>query len=132
MKERAMFHLKVQVFENGNLIRDFSTPRRLSDVMWAEKYFRYLKFLAIKWYPIFKRWCVAEDVLPEENIGSTATWFIYYLFIYHCNPVWMKRELSPEEVLAIYEMCRAQYYLDNPNNTTEVTAHYEMTKEILK
>lgn len=45
----------------------------------------------------------------------------------------MKRELSSEEVLAIFEMCRAQYYLDSSNpNTTEVTAYYEMTKEILK
>lgn len=128
MKERSMFHLKVMVFENGNLIRDFNTPRRFSDVMWAEKYFKYLQFLAIKWYPIFKRWCAGEDALPEDNIGMTATWFIY-----HCNPVWMKRELSPEEVLAIYEMCRAQYYLDSPNpNTTLVTAYYEMTTEILK
>lgn len=128
MKEREMFHLKVKVFENGNLIRDFSTPRRFSNVMWAEKYFRYLEFLANKWYHIFKIWCVGEDGSPEDNIWTTAIWFIY-----HCNPVWMKRELSSEEVLAIFEMCRAQYYLDSSNpNTTEVTAYYEMTKEILK
>ena len=128
MKEREMFHLKVKVFENGNLIRDFSTPRRFSDVMWAEKYFKYLEFLATKWYPIFRGWCAGEYVLPEDNIGMTTAWFIY-----HCNPVWMKRELSSEEVIAIYEMCRAQYYLDSSNpDTTEVTACYEMTKEILK
>ena len=128
MKERAMFHLKVQVFENGNLIRDFSTPRRFDNIMWAEKYFRYLEFLANKWYPIFKRWCAGEDALPEDSIGTTAIWFIY-----HCNPVWMKRALSSEEVIAIYEMCRAHYYSTSSNpNTTEVTAYYEMTIEILK
>lgn len=125
MKGRPMFHLEVRVYENGNLIRGFSTPRRFQDIMWAESYFQYLQFLAGKWYPIFKRWCVGEDALPEDNIKMGATWFIY-----HCKPVWAKQNLSSEEAIVIYEMCRSQYYLDSTNpKTDEVITYYTMVKK---
>lgn len=117
MRGRLMFHLETRVYENGNLIRDFDTPRRFSDVMWAEKYFQYLQYLANKFYPIYRECC-------DEEKSNSISWFIY-----KC-PLYLKRNLKSEETIIIYELCRAQYYFDSTNsNTTEVEIYFTMVQK---
>lgn len=119
---RPMFHLEVKVYEDGSLIKGFSTPRRFQDIVWADYYFRYLRFLAGKFYPIFKRWCAGDGSLPGEDYVMNLNWFIY-----HC-PIYLKRNLKIAEADMIYEMCRVQYYQDNPT-ATELKVELNMVQK---
>lgn len=125
--KRPMFHLEVQVYEDGSLIRGFSTPRRFQDILWAERYFQYLHLLAYKFYPIFKKYCAGEGASPEDKVAMNKTWFIY-----HC-PVYLKQYLFwNEEVIYVYELCRAQYYLDHPEKNKEVKVESLMVQKSAK
>lgn len=126
-KGRPMFHLEVKVYENDMLIRGFSTPRRFQDVMWAELYFRYLQYLAGKFYPIYVEYCINGSLSSQDKATGRYSWFIY-----HC-PVYLKKYLNHEEVIAIYEMCRAQYYLDHPDkDINEVKINFTMVQKYAK